>query len=152
MRFLYKSLHKRECPVDSQVSLSLSSSAPDALTILTGIMLLKLWTLLLPYVLIICQTYISEGAPFRSSKESMSDGVSLFNDDTQRLFKVIKELMQRSLDEQELSMAEGYSLDRPISKRCTGLSTCVLGKLSQDIHRLQTYPRTDVGAGTPGKK
>lgn len=44
------------------------------------------------------------------------------------------------------------SLDRPISKRCTGLSTCVLGKLSQDIHRLQTYPRTDVGAGTPGKK
>lgn len=44
------------------------------------------------------------------------------------------------------------SLDRPLSKRCTGLSTCVLGRLSQDIHKLQTYPRTDVGAGTPGKK
>ena len=44
------------------------------------------------------------------------------------------------------------SLDRPVSKRCTGLSTCVLGKLSQDIHKLQTYPRTDVGAGTPGRK
>lgn len=44
------------------------------------------------------------------------------------------------------------SLDRPMSKRCTNLSTCVLGKLSQDIHKLQTYPRTDVGAGTPGKK
>lgn len=44
------------------------------------------------------------------------------------------------------------SLDRPMSKRCTGLSTCVLGRLSQDIHKLQTYPRTDVGAGTPGKK
>lgn len=44
------------------------------------------------------------------------------------------------------------SLDRPMTKRCTGLSTCVLGKLSQDIHKLQTFPRTDVGAGTPGKK
>lgn len=39
-----------------------------------------------------------------------------------------------------------------MSKRCTGLSTCVLGKLSQDIHKLQTFPFTDVGAGTPGKK
>uniref|UniRef100_A0A8C4RQH6 Calcitonin peptide-like domain-containing protein n=1 Tax=Erpetoichthys calabaricus TaxID=27687 RepID=A0A8C4RQH6_ERPCA len=45
-----------------------------------------------------------------------------------------------------------YSLDRPISKRCSNLSTCVLGKLSQELHKLQTYPRTDVGAGTPGKK
>uniref|UniRef100_A0A3B5Q232 Calcitonin peptide-like domain-containing protein n=1 Tax=Xiphophorus maculatus TaxID=8083 RepID=A0A3B5Q232_XIPMA len=42
--------------------------------------------------------------------------------------------------------------NRPVSKRCTGLSTCVLGRLSQDIHKLQTYPRTDVGAGTPGKR
>lgn len=44
------------------------------------------------------------------------------------------------------------SLDKPISKRCASLSTCVLGKLSQELHKLQTYPRTDVGAGTPGKK
>uniref|UniRef100_A0A3B5LRV1 Calcitonin peptide-like domain-containing protein n=1 Tax=Xiphophorus couchianus TaxID=32473 RepID=A0A3B5LRV1_9TELE len=44
------------------------------------------------------------------------------------------------------------SWNRPVSKRCTGLSTCVLGRLSQDIHKLQTYPRTDVGAGTPGKR
>ena len=44
------------------------------------------------------------------------------------------------------------SLDRPVSKSCTGLSTYVLGKLSKDIHKLQTYPRTNVGAGTPGKK
>lgn len=28
----------------------------------------------------------------------------------------------------------------------------MLGKLSQELHKLQTYPRTDVGAGTPGKK
>jgi hypothetical protein len=44
------------------------------------------------------------------------------------------------------------SMERPITKRCSNLSTCVLGKLSQDLHKLQTFPRTDVGAGTPGKK
>lgn len=44
------------------------------------------------------------------------------------------------------------SLDRPMSKRCSGLSTCTLWKLSQDLHKLNSYPRTDVGVGTPGKK
>lgn len=45
-----------------------------------------------------------------------------------------------------------HSLGRAVSKRCSSLSTCVLGKLSQELHKLQTYPRTNVGAGTPGKK
>lgn len=44
------------------------------------------------------------------------------------------------------------SMGRPMSKRCSNLSTCVLGKLSQELHKLQTFPRTNVGAGTPGKK
>lgn len=44
------------------------------------------------------------------------------------------------------------SVDRPLAKRCSNLSTCVLGKLSQELHKLQTFPRTNVGAGTPGKK
>lgn len=44
------------------------------------------------------------------------------------------------------------SLDSPIVKRCTSLSTCVVGKLSQELHKLQTIQRTDVGAATPGKK
>ncbi|GLD61578.1 calcitonin gene-related peptide 2 isoform X1 [Lates japonicus] len=43
-------------------------------------------------------------------------------------------------------------MDRPLTKRCSNLSTCVLGKLSQELHKLQTFPRTNVGAGTPGKK
>ncbi|XP_071344673.1 calcitonin/calcitonin-related polypeptide, alpha isoform X3 [Trachinotus anak] len=114
--------------------------------------MLRLWTLLLAYALIICQMYISQAAPSRTSKESMSDGVTLSNDDAQRLLRAMKELMQITSDEQDHQTADGNSLDRPMSKRCTGLSTCVLGKLSQDIHKLQTYPRTDVGAGTPGKK
>ncbi|XP_045888677.1 calcitonin-1-like [Micropterus dolomieu] len=112
--------------------------------------MLKLWTLLLAYALIICQMYVSQAAP--SSKESLSDGVTLSNDDAQRLLRAIKEFMQITSDEQDHQKSDGNSLDRPMSKRCTGLSTCVLGKLSQDIHKLQTYPRTDVGAGTPGKK
>ncbi|TMS13254.1 Calcitonin-1 [Larimichthys crocea] len=113
--------------------------------------MLKLWTLLLAYALIICQMYVSQAAPSRSSKESMSDGATLSNDDAQSLFRAIKEFMKITSDEQDQT-ADGNGLDRPMSKRCTGLSTCVLGKLSQDIHKLQTYPRTDVGAGTPGKK
>ncbi|XP_049902816.1 calcitonin/calcitonin-related polypeptide, alpha isoform X1 [Epinephelus moara] len=113
--------------------------------------MLKLWTLLFASALIICQMYVSQAAPSRSSKMEL-DGVTLSNDDAQRLLRAIKEFMQITSDEQDQQTADGNSLDRPMSKRCTGLSTCVLGKLSQDIHKLQTYPRTDVGAGTPGKK
>lgn len=51
-----------------------------------------------------------------------------------------------------LHVVSPNSLGRPMSKRCSNLSTCVLGKLSQELHKLQTYPRTNVGAGTPGKK
>ncbi|XP_047196486.1 calcitonin/calcitonin-related polypeptide, alpha [Hippoglossus stenolepis] len=112
--------------------------------------MLKLWTLLLGNALIICQIYVSQAAP--SSNELMSDGVTLTNDDAQSFLRAFKELMQITSDEQDPRAADGNSLDRAMSKRCTGLSTCVLGKLSQDIHKLQTYPRTNVGAGTPGKK
>ncbi|KAM7015155.1 calcitonin/calcitonin-related polypeptide, alpha [Tautogolabrus adspersus] len=112
--------------------------------------MLKLWTLLLAYALMVFQMYVSQAAP--SSKELISDGVTLSDDDAQKLLRAMKEFMQITSNEQDQQAADGNSLDRPVSKRCTGLSTCVLGKLSQDIHKLQTYPRTDVGAGTPGKK
>ncbi|XP_047219636.1 calcitonin/calcitonin-related polypeptide, alpha isoform X1 [Girardinichthys multiradiatus] len=111
--------------------------------------MLKLKILLLGYVLIFCQTS-SNAAP--SSKESMSDGVTLLNKDAETLLRAIKEFMQITSDEAAQQAADGESWNRPLSKRCTGLSTCVLGRLSQDIHKLQTYPRTDVGAGTPGKR
>ncbi|XP_073320128.1 calcitonin/calcitonin-related polypeptide, alpha [Pagrus major] len=114
--------------------------------------MLKLWTLLFAYALIICQLYVSQAAPSRNSKESLSDGITLSSDDAQKLLRAMKEFMQIPSDEQDHQTTDGSSLDRPVSKRCTGLSTCVLGKLSQDIHKLQTYPRTDVGAGTPGRK
>ncbi|XP_054627260.1 calcitonin/calcitonin-related polypeptide, alpha isoform X2 [Dunckerocampus dactyliophorus] len=116
-----------------------------------GVMItLKFGTLLLACVLTFCQMYISQAAP-SSREDPMTDGVTLSNDDIQKLLRAIKEFMQLALDDDHQT-ADGNSPDRSISKRCTGLSTCVLGKLSQDIHKLQTYPRTDVGAGTPGKK
>ncbi|XP_077374414.1 calcitonin-1-like isoform X2 [Festucalex cinctus] len=113
---------------------------------------LKFGTLLLACVLILCQMYITGAAPSRSREDPNADGVTLSNDDIQKLLSAIKEFMQLASDEQVRQTADGSSPDRSMSKRCTGLSTCVLGKLSQDIHKLQTYPRTDVGAGTPGKK
>uniref|UniRef100_A0A3Q2TPI0 Calcitonin/calcitonin-related polypeptide, alpha n=1 Tax=Fundulus heteroclitus TaxID=8078 RepID=A0A3Q2TPI0_FUNHE len=109
----------------------------------------KLRTLLLGYALVFCQTS-SNAAP--SSKEALSNGVTLLNKDAEMLLRAIKEFMQITSDEAPQQAADGESWNRPVSKRCTGLSTCVLGRLSQDIHKLQTYPRTDVGAGTPGKR
>lgn len=51
-----------------------------------------------------------------------------------------------------LHVVSPHSWDRAMSKRCSNLSTCALGKLSQELHKIQSFPRTDVGAGTPGKK
>ncbi|KAF7212036.1 calcitonin/calcitonin-related polypeptide, alpha isoform X1 [Nothobranchius furzeri] len=111
--------------------------------------MLKLRTLLLACALIFSQTDILQAA---SSRESISDGVTLLNKDAETLLTAIKEFMQITSGESAQQAAEEESLERPVSKRCTGLSTCMLGKLSQDIHKLQTSPRTNVGAKTPGKK
>ncbi|ETE61042.1 Calcitonin, partial [Ophiophagus hannah] len=80
--------------------------------------------------------------------------LSLQRDKTMALLKISSLLAVYALVacQMENGQAVPLSLDRPISKRCANLSTCVLGKLSQELHKLQTYPRTDVGAGTPGKK
>ncbi|KAG2463089.1 CALC protein, partial [Polypterus senegalus] len=88
----------------------------------------------------------------RPGLESMTDHILLSDYEARRLLNaLVKEFLQMTTEEME-ETSDGNSLDRPISKRCSNLSTCVLGKLSQELHKLQTYPRTDVGAGTPGKK
>ncbi|XP_077445924.1 calcitonin-1-like isoform X2 [Stigmatopora argus] len=112
---------------------------------------LKFRTLLLVCVLIFCQMCISQAVPSRSRDDPIADGIILSNDDIQKLLRAIKDFMQLASDE-DRQTADESSPDRSMSKRCTGLSTCVLGKLSQDIHKLQTFPRTDVGSMTPGKK
>nr|XP_014340316.1 PREDICTED: calcitonin-like isoform X1 [Latimeria chalumnae]XP_014340317.1 PREDICTED: calcitonin-like isoform X1 [Latimeria chalumnae] len=115
--------------------------------------LLKVTVLLAFYSLVACQISRSQAAPARPGLESMTDRVTLSDYEARRLLNaMVKEFVQMTAEELEQEVPDGNSLDRPISKRCSNLSTCVLGKLSQELHKLQTYPRTDVGAGTPGKK
>ncbi|XP_054633039.1 calcitonin-1-like isoform X1 [Dunckerocampus dactyliophorus] len=113
--------------------------------------MLKISAFLVAYALVICQMYCSQAAPARPGLESMSDRVRLTDYEARRLLNaIVKEFVQMTAEEQQAT--EGNSMDRPLTKRCSNLSTCVLGKLSQELHKLQTFPRTNVGAGTPGKK
>ncbi|KAL2093525.1 hypothetical protein ACEWY4_010837 [Coilia grayii] len=115
--------------------------------------MLKISAFLVAYTLVICQMYSSQAAPARPGLESMTDRVTLTDYEARRLLNaIIKEFVQMTTEELEQQVNEGNSWDRPLSKRCSNLSTCALGKLSQELHKLQTFPRTDVGAGTPGKK
>ncbi|KAM4619254.1 calcitonin-1-like [Polymixia lowei] len=116
--------------------------------------MLKISAFLVAYALVICQMYCSQAAPARSGIESMTDRVTLTDYEARRLLNaIVKEFVQMTAEELEQQQAsEGNSMDRPLTKRCSNLSTCVLGKLSQELHKLQTFPRTNVGAGTPGKK
>ncbi|TNM91057.1 calcitonin/calcitonin-related polypeptide, alpha isoform X1 [Takifugu flavidus] len=151
-RFVYKTLACVQRSAEPQVRISATLQDQDIHPPAGTNVMLKAGTLLLAYALLVCPMYFSQAAPSRTSKESVSDGVSLSSDDAQRLFNAVKELLQIPSDEQDPQTADGDGVDRPVSRRCAGLSTCVLGKLSQDIHKLQTYPRTNVGAGTPGRK
>ncbi|XP_025029303.1 calcitonin isoform X1 [Python bivittatus] len=113
---------------------------------------LKLSSLLAVYALVACQVENGQAVPLRAGFEPVTDRGALGDYEARRLLNaLVKEYVQMAAEEPDQA-SEGNSLDRPISKRCANLSTCVLGKLSQELHKLQTYPRTDVGAGTPGKK
>ncbi|XP_048339174.1 calcitonin gene-related peptide 2 isoform X1 [Sphaerodactylus townsendi] len=114
--------------------------------------MLKISFFLAVYALVACQMDNCQAVPLRPGLESVTDRGTLGDYEARRLLNaLVKEYVQMTAEELE-EASEGNSLDRPVSKRCANLSTCVLGKLSQELHKLQTYPRTDVGAGTPGKK
>ncbi|XP_046714430.1 calcitonin/calcitonin-related polypeptide, alpha isoform X4 [Silurus meridionalis] len=144
--------------------------------------MLKISAFFIAYALIICQMYCSNAAPSRPALEPSPDEAMLSDYEARRLLNAfIKEFVQMAAEDLEQQETEensesvklkGFnmranafivirywmqsflrqSMGRPMSKRCSNLSTCVLGKLSQELHKLQTYPRTNVGAGTPGKK
>ncbi|XP_051573191.1 calcitonin/calcitonin-related polypeptide, alpha isoform X1 [Myxocyprinus asiaticus] len=115
--------------------------------------MLKISSFLVAYALILCQMYSSNAAPARPALESSQDGTTLTDYEARRLLNaIVKEFVQMTTEDMEQQATEENSLGRPVSKRCSSLSTCVLGKLSQELHKLQTYPRTNVGAGTPGRK
>ncbi|XP_050929708.1 calcitonin/calcitonin-related polypeptide, alpha isoform X2 [Lates calcarifer] len=124
---------------------------------LTAVMvMLKLWTLLFAYALIICQMYISQAAPSRTSKESMSDGVTLTNDDAQRLLRAIKEFMQITADEQDHQTADGNS-NATAQKRACNTATCVTHRLADLLSRsgglgYSNFVPTNVGAQAFGRR
>ncbi|CAB1323537.1 unnamed protein product, partial [Coregonus sp. 'balchen'] len=109
--------------------------------------MLKISAFLVAYALVICQMYSSQAAPSRTGIESMTDRVTLTDYEARRLLNaIVKEFVQMTAEELEQQVNEGNegnSMERPLTKRCSNLSTCVLGKLSQDLHKLQTFPRTD---------
>ncbi|KAM9461592.1 calcitonin/calcitonin-related polypeptide, alpha isoform 1-T1 [Clarias gariepinus] len=114
--------------------------------------MLKISAFFVAYALIICQMYCSNAAPSRPALEP-SDEAMLSDYEARRLLNAfIKEFVQMTAEDLDQQEPEENSVGRSMSKRCSNLSTCVLGKLSQELHKLQTYPRTNVGAGTPGKK
>ncbi|XP_063043905.1 calcitonin/calcitonin-related polypeptide, alpha isoform X3 [Engraulis encrasicolus] len=113
--------------------------------------MLKISAFLLAYTLIICQMYYSQAAPARPDLDS--NRVTLTDYEARRLLNaIVKEFVQMTAEDLEQQANDENSGDRALSKRCSSLSTCALGKLSQELHQLQTYPRTNVGADAPGKK
>ncbi|XP_043561745.1 calcitonin/calcitonin-related polypeptide, alpha isoform X1 [Chiloscyllium plagiosum] len=115
--------------------------------------LLKISAFFVVCAVFVCQINRSHAVPLRSVLESASDRVALNDYEVRRLLNaLVKEFIQMMAEELEQEIPDANSLDRSIVKRCTGLSTCVVGKLSQELHKLQTIQRTDVGATTPGKK
>ncbi|XP_068586741.1 calcitonin/calcitonin-related polypeptide, alpha isoform X2 [Cebidichthys violaceus] len=118
--------------------------------------MLKLWNLLLAYALISCQMYVSQAAPSRTSKESMSDGVTLSNDDAQRLLRAIKEFMQITSDEQDHQAADGNS-NATAQKRACNTATCVTSRLADFLSRSgglghSNFVPTNVGAQAFGRR
>ncbi|XP_037647096.1 calcitonin/calcitonin-related polypeptide, alpha [Sebastes umbrosus] len=116
--------------------------------------MLKLWTLLVAYTLIICQMYVSQAAPSRTSKESMSDGVTLSNDDAQLLLRAIKELI--TSDEQDQQTADGNS-NATAQKRACNTATCVTHRLADFLSRSgglghSNFVPTNVGAQAFGRR
>ncbi|XP_005936586.1 calcitonin/calcitonin-related polypeptide, alpha [Maylandia zebra] len=116
----------------------------------------KLWTLFLAYALIICQMYVSEAAPTRTSKESMSDGVTLSNDDAQRLLRAMKEFMQITSEEQAQQTADGNN-NATAQKRACNTATCVTHRLADYLSRsgglgYSNFVPTNVGAQAFGRR
>ncbi|XP_044126875.1 calcitonin gene-related peptide 2 isoform X1 [Bufo gargarizans] len=113
---------------------------------------LKISSLLAVLGLLVCQMYSSQATPVRPGLESLPDRVTVSDYEARRILNaLVKEFVQMTAEEMEQA-SDGNSLDRAMSKRCARLSTCIPGRLYQDFNKYTSYPRTDVGAGTPGKK
>ncbi|KAL0150526.1 hypothetical protein M9458_054119 [Cirrhinus mrigala] len=106
----------------------------------------KISAFLVAYAAVACQMYSSNAAPARPASESLTDRLALMDYEARRLLSaIVKNVAQMTAEDLEPTNDDS-SQGRFLSKRCSNLSTCVLGKLSQELHKLQTFPQTDVGA------
>ncbi|XP_019569924.1 calcitonin isoform X2 [Rhinolophus sinicus] len=109
-------------------------------------------------ILVLCQAGGLQAAPFRSALESLPDPAALSEKEGRLLLAaLVKAYVQRKTNEleqeQELEQeTEGSSLDISRAKRCSNLSTCVLGTYSKDLNNFHTFSGIGFGADTPGKK
>ncbi|XP_014695486.1 calcitonin isoform X1 [Equus asinus] len=103
-------------------------------------------------ILVLYQVGIIQAAPFRSALESLPDPAVLPEEESRLLLAaLVKDYVRmkvRALEQE----TEGASLDSPRAKRCSNLSTCVLGTYTQDLNKFHTFPQTAIGVGAPGKK
>ncbi|XP_028296000.1 calcitonin/calcitonin-related polypeptide, alpha isoform X3 [Gouania willdenowi] len=118
--------------------------------------MLKVWMLLLANGVMICQMYVTQAASFSSSKESVSDGVVLSNDDIPKLLTAIKEFMQLSSDEGAHQPAEGDS-NVTAQKRACNTATCVNHRLADFLSRsgglgYSNFVPTNVGSLAFGRR
>ncbi|XP_008573203.1 PREDICTED: calcitonin [Galeopterus variegatus] len=111
-------------------------------------------------ILVLYQAGSLQAAPFRSALESSPDPATLSEEEARLLLAALmQDYVQMKASELELEQeleqeqeTEGSSLDSPRSKRCSNLSTCMLGTYTQDLSKFHTFPQTAIGVGAPGKK
>ncbi|XP_004613712.2 calcitonin gene-related peptide 2 isoform X1 [Sorex araneus] len=105
-------------------------------------------------ILVLFQAGSLQAAPFRSSLENLSDPVTLSEKEGRLLLAaLLKAYVQGKTNElEEEQDTEGSSLDVSRAKRCSNLSTCVLGTYSKDLSNFHTFSGIGFGAETPGKK
>ncbi|XP_025784420.1 calcitonin-like isoform X1 [Acinonyx jubatus] len=114
----------------------------------------KFSPLLILGILALYQVGMLQAAPFRSALESPQDAAMLNEEELRLLLAaMVKDFVQRKASElQQEQETEGSSLDSFRAKRCSNLSTCVLGTYTQDLNKFHTFPQTAIGVGAPGKK
>ncbi|KAM5223009.1 calcitonin gene-related peptide 2 isoform 1-T1 [Hipposideros larvatus] len=107
-------------------------------------------------ILVLCQAGGLQAAPLRSALESLPDPAALSEKEGRLLLAaLVKAYVQRKaneLEQEQEQETEGSSLDISRAKRCSNLSTCVLGTYSKDLSNYHTFSGIGFGADTPGKK
>ncbi|XP_029701678.1 calcitonin/calcitonin-related polypeptide, alpha isoform X2 [Takifugu rubripes] len=154
-RFVYKTLACVQRSAEPQVRISATLQDQDIHPPAGTNVMLKAGTLLLAYALLVCPMYFSQAAPSRTSKESVSDGVSLSSDDAQRLFNAVKELLQIPSDE-DPQTADGDG-NTTVQKRACKTATCVTHRLADFLSRsgglgYSNFVPTNVGAQAFGRR